>query len=91
VNFPKLVLPRNSGARLAIANENVPGVVGEISSALAKAHLNIDNLLNKSRGDYAFTLIDLNAEPSTETLNLIRSTKGVLSARAIPRSRGTFE
>ena len=91
VNFPKVTLPRGAGARLAIANENVPGVVSQISSALAAADLNIENLLNKSRDSYAFTLVDLNADVSPETLQQIRSTKGVLSARLIARSAGFFE
>jgi D-3-phosphoglycerate dehydrogenase len=56
-------------------------------AALARADLNIDNLLNTSRDEYAFTLIDLDTQPSTETLNRIRSTKGVLSARVLPKSR----
>jgi D-3-phosphoglycerate dehydrogenase len=91
VNFPKVTLPRGGAARLAIANENVPGVVSQISSALAAADLNIENLLNKSRDGYAFTLVDVNADVRPETLQLIRSTKGVLSARLIPRSAGVFE
>jgi D-3-phosphoglycerate dehydrogenase len=91
VNFPKVTLPRGAGARLAIANENLPGVVSQISSALAAADLNIENLLNKSRDSYAFTLVDLNADVSPETMQQIRSTKGVLSARLIPRSAGFFE
>ncbi|ARN82816.1 3-phosphoglycerate dehydrogenase family protein [Methylocystis bryophila] len=91
VNFPKVTLPRSGGTRLAIANENAPGVVSRISSALAAAELNIENLSNKSRDDYAFTLVDLNADIGPETLQLIRSTKGVLSARLIPKSAGFFE
>jgi D-3-phosphoglycerate dehydrogenase len=91
VNFPKVTLPRGSGARLAIANENVPGIVSQVSTALAAADLNIENLLNKSRDNYAFTLVDLHADVSTETLRLIRSIKGVLSARFIPRSAGFFD
>jgi D-3-phosphoglycerate dehydrogenase len=91
VNFPKVTLPRGSGARLAIANENVPGIVSQVSTALAAADLNIENLLNKSRDNYAFMLVDLNTDVSTETLRLIRSIKGVLSARFIPRSAGFFD
>jgi D-3-phosphoglycerate dehydrogenase len=91
VNFPKVTLPRGSGARLAIANENVPGVVSQISSALAAANINIENMLNKSRDNYAFTLIDLNADVSPKTLQQVRSVNGVLSARLIPRSAGFFE
>jgi D-3-phosphoglycerate dehydrogenase len=86
VNFPNVALPRNGGVRLAVANENVPGMVSQITAALAEAGLNITNLLNKSRDKYAFTLIDLNAEASPQTLQSIRSIVGVLSARVIPKS-----
>ena len=91
VNFPKVTLPRGSGARLAIANENVPGIVARISSALAAASLNIENLLNKSRNEYAFTLVDLNADVSPTKLERVRSLDGVLSARLISRSSGFSE
>jgi len=83
VNFPEVVMPRSQGHRLAIANENVPNMVGQISSALAEANLNIIDLLNKSRGDYAYTLIDLNAAVPAETLERIGSIKGVLSVRTL--------
>src|SRR5665213_71589 len=59
VNFPEAVLPRQPGSqRIAIANSNVPNMVGQISTCLAGAGLNIAELLNRSRGEYAFTLID---------------------------------
>jgi D-3-phosphoglycerate dehydrogenase len=61
-------------------------MVSQITAALAAAGLNIANLLNKSRDKYAFTLIDLNAEASPQTLQSIRSIAGVLSARVIPKS-----
>jgi D-3-phosphoglycerate dehydrogenase len=83
VNFPDVVMPRTEGIRLGIANENVPKMVGQISGALADANLNILDLLNKSRGEFAYTLIDLNAEVPPETLEQIRAIKGVLSARVI--------
>jgi len=83
VNFPDVVMPRTEGVRLGIANENVPKMVGQISGALADANLNILDLLNKSRGEFAYTLIDLNAEVPPETLGQIRAIKGVLSARVI--------
>ncbi len=88
VNFPKVTLPRGSGPRLAIANENVPGIVCQISSALAEADLNIENLLNKSRNKYAFTLVDVEGKVSPEIERRVREIKGVLSARLIPRSSG---
>jgi D-3-phosphoglycerate dehydrogenase len=83
VNFPEVAMPRTEGPRLGVANENVPNMVGQISVALAEANLNIIDLLNKSRGDYAYTLIDLSSEVPPETLERIRAIKGVLSARVI--------
>jgi D-3-phosphoglycerate dehydrogenase len=83
VNFPDVVMPRTEGVRLGIANENVPNMVGQISGALAEANLNIIDLLNKSRGDFAYTLIDLNSPVPAATLEHIRGIKGVLSARVL--------
>lgn len=83
VNFPEVVMPRNGGVRLGITNENVPNMVSQISSALAEANLNIVDLLNKSKGEYAYTLIDLGADIPPETFEKIRAIQGVLSARLI--------
>jgi D-3-phosphoglycerate dehydrogenase len=87
VNFPEVVMPWFEGVRLAVANQNVPNMVSQISAALAEANLNISELLNKSRGDYAYTLIDLNSAVPDETLARIRSIQGVLSARLIEGRR----
>ena len=84
VNFPEAVLPRVPGtARLAIANANVPNMVGQISTALAEAKLNIADLLNKSRGDLAYTLIDVDGAVLPAVAERIGAIEGVLSARAI--------
>jgi D-3-phosphoglycerate dehydrogenase len=83
VNFPEVVMPRTEGVRLAVANANVPNMVGQISGLLAEANLNIVDLLNKSRGDYAYTLVDLNTEVPQATLDKIRAIQGVLSARVV--------
>jgi D-3-phosphoglycerate dehydrogenase / 2-oxoglutarate reductase len=84
VNFPDAALPRILGTtRLAIANANVPNMVGQISTALATAGLNIADLLNKSRGEIAYTLIDLDGTPEPAALAKIRSIPGVLSLRAL--------
>jgi len=83
VNFPEAVLPRVGGNRVAIANENVPNMVGQISTCLAEAGLNIADLLNKSRGDLAYTLIDTEAPIQPEVLAKLRSIPGVLSARTV--------
>lgn len=84
VNFPELVIPASEeGERLAITNQNVPNIVGQISSVLGEAGLNILDLFNKSRGDYAYTLVDIHADASVEILERIRSIDGVLSVRVI--------
>jgi D-3-phosphoglycerate dehydrogenase len=83
VNFPEAVLPRVGGNRVAIANENVPNMVGQISTCLAEAGLNIADLLNKSRGDLAYTLIDTEAPIQPEVLAKLRSIPGILSARTV--------
>jgi D-3-phosphoglycerate dehydrogenase len=81
VNFPESVLPRVGEHRVAIANANVPNMVGQITTCLAEARLNIADLLNKSRADLAYTLIDTDAPMSADLLERLRAIPGVLSAR----------
>jgi D-3-phosphoglycerate dehydrogenase len=85
VNFPEAVLPRTQNSvRLAIANENVPNMVGQISSALASASLNIADLLNKSRGDLAYTLIDVDGSVIPDSVvKQLQAIPGVLSVRVL--------
>ncbi len=84
VNFPEAMLPRVPGVtRLAVANRNVPNMVGQISTCLAAADLNIADLLNKSRGEYAYTLIDIDSAVPESILGRIRSIEGVLAARIL--------
>jgi D-3-phosphoglycerate dehydrogenase / 2-oxoglutarate reductase len=84
VNYPDAVLPRvPNTTRLSIANRNVPNMVGQISSLLAGHGLNIADLLNKSRGDYAYTLIDTDGSIGEDLLQKIRDIDGVLAARII--------
>jgi len=84
VNYPEAVLPRVPGTtRLAIANSNVLNMVGQISTCLAGARINIANLLNKSRGEYAYSLIDVDGAVGEDLLGQIRAIPGVLSARLV--------
>ncbi len=83
VNFPEVVMPRNGGYRIAIANANVPNMVGQISTAMAKAGLNIIDLLNKSRGDLAFTLADVESAIPDSVLQEIAKIDGVLAVRTL--------
>jgi D-3-phosphoglycerate dehydrogenase len=84
VNYPESVMPRAPNTtRIVIANSNVPNMVGQISTCLATARINIADLLNKSRGEYAYTLIDSDGTVGDEILRQIRGIDGVLSARII--------
>lgn len=84
VNFPEAVLPRTmNGTRVGIANENVPNMVGQISTALASANLNIADLLNKSRGDIAYTLIDVDGQVPASVIEQLRAIPGVLKVSVI--------
>jgi len=84
VNYPEAVLPRvPNTTRVAIANSNVPNMVGQITTCLAAARLNIADLLNKSRGEYAYTLIDTDGVVSAELLARLRAIDGVLTAHVL--------
>ncbi len=85
VNFPEAVLALTPGAtRLCIVNANVPNMVGQITTALAKNNLNISDLLNKSRGDIAYTLVDVDAAIPESVTKEIAAIQGVLAVRVIP-------
>ena len=84
VNFPEAVLDRGEGTRrIAIANRNVPNMVAEMSTLVGDTGLNIANLLNKSRGDLAWTMFDVTGEVPDVLRERILSITGVLSARLI--------
>lgn len=84
VNFPNLSMPRESAFRLAIANSNVPNMLGQISTTLAADALNIHNMVNKSKGDMAFTLVDVDSPPSAEVIAHLTAIEGVLRVRYLP-------
>ncbi len=84
VNFPEAALPRvPATSRIAIANANVPNMVGQISTRLADAGLNIADLLNKSKGEVAYTLVDIDGKVPVGLVERIASIPGVLGARAV--------
>ena len=86
VNFPAVEMARESPHRIAIANANVPNMVGQISTTMAQAGLNIHNMVNKSRGEMAYTLVDLDSPAAPDVISRIAAIKGVLAIRAIPGS-----
>ena len=83
VNFPEIHLPRGEGYRLAVVNANVPNMLGQVSSMLAAAGLNIIDMLNKSRNEIAVTLIDVDKAPDPAVSEAIAGIEGVLSVRCL--------
>ena len=84
VNFPDVILPRESRFRVAIANANVPNMVGGISHEMAVAGLNIATMTNKSRKDLAYTLVDVDSEVPDSVIKAIGAIDGVLMVRYLP-------
>ncbi len=83
VNFPEVIMPRNGGYRMAVVNANVPNMLGQISTDLAKAGLNIVDMLNKSRGDLAYTVVDVEDPIPQAVVDEIAAIEGVLSVRTL--------
>ncbi len=84
VNFPSVSMERESRFRVAIANSNVPNMLGQISTTMAQAGLNIHNMVNKSRGAMAYTLVDVDSPVAEEVLGSLADIRGVLSVRYLP-------
>jgi D-3-phosphoglycerate dehydrogenase len=85
VNFPNVSMARESNFRIAIANANVPNMLGQISTAMARAGLNIHNMVNKSRGDMAYTLVDVDSPVGDSAVAELRGIEGVLAVRYLPQ------
>lgn len=83
VNFPDVMLPRTEGWRLAVANANVPTMVAKISTHLAEEGLNIIDMLNRSRGSLAYTLVDMDRPIPKTLVDEIKATQGVFSVRVL--------
>ncbi len=83
VNFPAVKLPRTEGSRVTIVNSNVPDMIGQISSALANKGMNIIDMLNKSRGNIAYTIIDIDKPADDGLIDDLNKIEGILSVRAI--------
>jgi len=85
VNFPDVSMEREVPYRVAIANANVPNLLGQISTCMAEIGLNIHNMVNKSRGEIAYTLVDTDKPVPLEIIDAIKNITGVLMVRYIPR------
>ena len=85
VNFPVIDLPRRDGYRLTIANSNVHGIVAKVSALLAEENLNIEYMMNMSRGDLAYTMLDLNDQAPPPVIQRLRAMEGILRVRDLGR------
>ncbi|HEY9099292.1 MAG TPA: phosphoglycerate dehydrogenase [Thiobacillus sp.] len=84
VNFPNVSIPRESDNRIAIANANVPNMVSQISTVLASAGINIHNMVNKSKGDMAYTLVEVDSAVPSSVIEQLSAISGVLAVRNLP-------
>jgi D-3-phosphoglycerate dehydrogenase len=87
VNFPVVTMQREAPFRLSIAHANVPNMVGQISATMGENRLNIHNMINKSREELAYTLLDVDSAPTPSVLAMLRKIDGVLGARLLPAGR----
>lgn len=83
VNFPELIVPRAGKSRLTVVNRNIPNMVGQISTALADAGLNIADMTNKSRGDIAYSIVDVESDIGADTVAKIEAIEGIIKVRVI--------
>jgi D-3-phosphoglycerate dehydrogenase len=83
VNFPTLILERTGRYRMTISNKNIPKMLGKMMSIFADCDINVNEMLNKSRADIAYNLIDLDSPPTSELLSRLESIEGVINVRSI--------
>jgi len=83
VNFPNVSLPKGSDHRIVICNANVPNMVSQISTIMADANLNINDMINQSRGDIAYTIVDVDSEIPQSALEAIKQLDGIMIARIV--------
>jgi len=86
VNFPEVVMARESPYRVGVANANVPNMLGQISGAMAKAGLNIHNMINRSKSEMAYTLVDVDSPVNEGLVGELARIEGVLAVRYLPQS-----
>ena len=85
VNYPECQMPWNSKVRLAIAHKNMPTILGKITAVIAEAGMNIEDMTNRSRGDYAYTLIDLADDVTDDVGQAIESIENIIKVRYLSK------
>lgn len=85
VNYPECQMPWNGQARIAIAHKNIPAILGKITAVIADASMNIQDMTNRSRGEYAYTLIDVAEEAPEKVLKAIESIEHIIKVRYLTK------
>jgi D-3-phosphoglycerate dehydrogenase len=83
VNFPECILPRSGAKRIVVANRNVPNMIGQITPVLAKHNMNIADMLNKSKGDFAYNIIDIDNDVNGEVIKELKAINGIVMVRLV--------
>lgn len=83
VNMPAVSVPRSGKTRITIIHKNVPNVISKITTAVAEENINIDNMVNKSKGEFAYTMLDTDTEVSDDAINAISALDEAIRVRVI--------
>ena len=83
VNYPNVDMPRSATARICVLHANVPAILTKITAVVAEEGLNIENMTNKSKGDNAYTILDVSSKPSNKVASHIASLDGIYRVRVI--------
>ena len=83
VNYPNVEMPRSGAARICVLHQNVPSILTKITAAVADEGLNIENMTNKSKGENAYTVLDVSSTPSDDAIARIASVEGINRVRVI--------
>lgn len=83
VNLPDVNVPRSGRSRITIIHKNVPNVISKITATVAQENINIDNMVNKSKGQYAYTMLDTDADVSEEAIAAIAALEDAIRVRVI--------
>lgn len=83
VNLPEISMPRSSEKRICVIHKNIPNMLTSITSIVAANNVNIENMLNKSRGDYAYTMLDVSDINDDEIMSKIKAVEGIIRVRII--------
>ncbi len=83
VNYPNVEMPRSTVARICVLHQNVPSILTKITAAVADEGLNIENMTNKSKGENAYTVLDVSSTPSNDAIARISAVEGINRVRVI--------